>query len=344
MMPALDDRKRRILQAVVREYIHSAEPVSSEVVLRRTNLPVSPATVRNEMAVLEDLGYLQQPHTSAGRVPTDQAYRFYIQALLEETELRPEERQRLRRQVRALAEEADRLIQRAARALAEEAHYASLAATPRRGEQVFRHLHLVPLERARVLPVLITDSGTYQGYPVDLGEPVDPDQVEQFSRWLSARLAGLTLGELTRDRLWATIGEVAHFQRLLEQLRRWLDRGVRRQVGRVIVEGAPHLLEQPEFRQIDTASAVLAALEREEVLLELLRPAAGHRVWVAIGSELPFPAMRECSIVAATYSVGDRVAGTLALLGPRRMHYDRTLPLVRFLADSLSEALTDLGG
>lgn len=339
----LNARKGRILAAIIQEYVHSAEPVASEVVVRRSGLGVSSATVRHEMAALEEMGFLSQPHTSAGRVPTDRAYRFYVDTLVNEERLTAGERQRLRRQMHSLAEEAERLIERAVRALAEEIHYPSVASTVRPQERLFRHLHFIPLEARRVLGLIVTDTGVFEGQPVELPEAVDPDTLDRLSRWISARLEGLTLGEITRERLEALVGEMARYQRLVDYLHWWMDREVRRVAGgRIVIEGTTHLLKQPEFRQLETVSPVLSTLDREEDLAEILRPVPGRTVWVTIGSEIPYAAMRECSIVAATYAVGGRTMGTLAILGPKRMPYQRALPVVRFLARHLSEALTDL--
>jgi heat-inducible transcriptional repressor len=339
--PALDARKGQILSAIIQEYIHSAEPVASDAVLRRSGLAVSSATVRNEMGALEEMGFLSQPHTSAGRVPTDRGYRFYVDSLLSEERLEVEERHRLRRQIHSLAAEAERLIQGAARALAEEVHYPSVIATVRPQEQMFRHLHFVPLDHRRVLGVLLTDAGVFEGQPVDLPEPIDPETLDRLSRGISSRLEGLTLGEITRERLEALVGEMARYQRLFDYIRRWFDHEVSRAAaGQVIVEGATHLLDQPEFRHLDLVSAVLATLDRAEDLAAMLRPVPGRSVWVTIGSEMAQPTLRECSLVAATYSVGGRTSGTLAILGPRRMPYERAVPLVRFLARNLGEALT----
>src|SRR3970040_1251962 len=305
--PALDARKGRILAAIIQEYIHSAEPVASEVVVRRSGVEVSSATVRHEMAVLEEMGFLSQPHTSAGRIPTDRAYRFYVDALLNEARLSAEERQRLRRQIHSLAEEAERLIQGAARALAEAVHYPSVIATVRPQEHLFRHLHFVPLDAHRVLGVIVTDAGIFEGQPVELPESVDPETLDRLSRGISARREAL-------------VGEMARHQRLLEYVRRWFDREIRRAAaGHVIVEGATHLLEQPEFRHPDLVTAVLATLEREEDLAAMLRPVPRRAIWVTIGSEMLYPTMRECSLVAASYGIGGRTMGTAALLGPERV-------------------------
>lgn len=339
----LDERKGRILAAIIQEYIRSAEPVASDAVLRRADLGVSSATIRHEMAALEELGWLSQPHTSAGRVPTDRAYRFYVDSLLAEERLSPEERQRLRRQIHSLADEAERLIQGAARALAEEVQYPSVVATVRPQEQVFRHLHFISRDAHRVQGLIVTDTGVFEGQPVDLPEAVDPESLDRLSRWISGALEGLTLAEITRERLEAVVGQAAYSHRLYDYLRRWIEREVRRAAaGRVLVEGTSHLLAQPEFRQVEIISSVLSTLDQTDALAELLRPVPGRSAWVTIGSEFPWAAMHECSLVAASYSVGGRTMGTLAILGPRRMRYERTLPVVRFLAQNLSEELTHL--
>ncbi len=339
----LDARKGRILGAVIQEFIHSAEPVASEAVLRRADLGVSSATIRHEMSALEELGFLSQPHTSAGRVPTDRAYRFYVDSLLAEERLTPEERQRLRRQIHSLAEEAQRLIEGAARTLAEEVHYPSVVATVRPQEQVFRHLHFIPRDAHRVQGLIVTDTGVFEGEPVDLPEAVDPESLDRLSRWISSALGGLTLAEITRERLEAVVGQAAYSDRLFNYLRRWIERELRRAAaGRVVVEGASLLLAQPEFQHLETISPILSALDHAEVLAELMRPIPGRTAWVTIGSEFASAAMAECSLVAASYSVEGRTMGTLAILGPRRMRYERALPVVRFLAQHLSEALTHL--
>jgi heat-inducible transcriptional repressor len=339
----LDARKGRLLAAIIQEYIHSAEPVASDAVLRRADLGVSSATIRHEMAALEEMGFLSQPHTSAGRVPTDRAYRFYVDSLLAEERLTPEERQRLRRQIHSLAEEAERLIEGAARALAEEVHYPSVIATVRPQEQVFRHLHFIPRDAHRVQGLIVTDTGVFEGQPVEFPEPVDPDALDRLSRWISGALGGLTLAEITRERLEAVVGQAAYSDRLFNYLRRWIERELRRAAaGKVVVEGTSHLLAQPEFRHLEIISPILSTLDHADALAELMRPIPGRAAWVTIGSEFASAAMAECSLVAATYSVGTRTMGTLAILGPRRMRYERALPVVRFLAQNLSEALTHL--
>lgn len=244
----LDARKQDILRAIITTYVHDAEPVGSERIAQHFHVRVSPATIRNEMAALEDLGYLSHPHTSAGRIPTDRGYRCYVDTLLPEEQLSPGERLRLRGVlVRHEAEED--LAEDVARTLAAVTEYASMVAPPALRESAFGHLHLV-----------------------------------------------------------------------------------------VIVKGAANILKQPEFQDARAAQPVLSALEREEVLSDLLHGVEQREVSVTIGSEHRHEELRGTSVVAAPYRAGD-TGGALGIVGPTRMKYAKVISLVRYLALSLSEIL-----
>ncbi len=244
MVPELDVRKQGILRAIIRSYIETAEPVGSEGLAQRSRLGVSPATIRNEMAALEEMGYLAQPHPSAGRIPTDRGYRMYVDALLEEEPLPAGERLRLRRRWAAVLAERERLHEGVVRALATMTHYASLIAQSHPDRLVFRLLHFI--------------------------------------------------------------------------------------------------LTQPEFSDARAARPVLEALEREDVIAELLEGAPERRVWITIGSEHRIEDLRGCSVVAAAYRIGGRPVGALGIVGPTRMQYARVISLVRYLADSFSDAMADV--
>lgn len=247
MLPELDTRKQEILRAVIRSYIETAEPVGSEVVAQRGHLGVSPATVRNEMVALEEMGYLTQPHTSAGRVPTDHGYRVYVDSLQGHDEpLSAGERLRLRRHLATVLRERERIPKDAARMLATVTNYASLASQA---------------------------------------------QPDRFVFYL---------------------------------------------------EGAANILIQPEFRDARTARPVLEALEREEVIADLLKGTPEEQVSTAIGSEHRVEDLRGCSVVATTYRIGGRSVGALGIVGPTRMPYARVIALVRYLARSLNDVLAEL--
>lgn len=339
-MLELDSRKQEILKTVIDTYIHAAEPVGSESVAHRIRLGISPATIRNEMAVLEEIGYLSHPHTSAGRVPTDRGYRFYVDSMLEEEQLTPQERYRIRRRFVNLTEEIGRVPEEAARTLASVTNYASVVAEPRPDRRVFKHLHFIPLSSTQVMAVIVTNTGALEGMMLDLVEPLALQELDRLSRMVSQRLEGCTLVEITDEMLAKVVDEAAWQQRILHQLAQWLRHNFPAGADRrVYIEGTANILKQPEFQDARAARPVLTALEREEVVADLLEHTPNRQVWVTIGREHRYEDLRGCSVVAAVYQVGGHDAGALGIVGPTRMKYSKVISLVRYLADSLTGLL-----
>lgn len=341
MVPELDARKQGILRAIIRSYIETAEPVGSAGLAQRSRLGVSSATIRNEMAALEEMGYLAQPHPSAGRIPTDRGYRMYVDSLLEEERLSAVDRLRLRRLATALTER-ERVPEEVARTLATMTNYASLVAQSHPDRLVFKHLHFIPLDSSRVLAVIVTNAGVLGGRTLDLQEPMDPEGLDRLSRIVNQRLEGRSLGEITDELLTRVVDEAAWQQRVVHQLTEWLLGQTPSGDRRIHIEGTANILTQPEFRNARAARPVLEALEREDVIAELLEGAPDRRVWITIGSEHGIEDLRGCSVVAAAYRIGGRPIGALGIVGPTRMHYARVISLVGYLADSLSDALAEL--
>jgi heat-inducible transcriptional repressor len=338
-MGQLEGRRRQILRVVIDDYIVTAEPVGSEAARQRHGLEISSATVRNEMAALEELGYLHQPHHSAGRVPTDQGYRVYVDSMVDAEQVSPSERLRIRRTLAAT--EFDQAVEQAARALAVVTECASVVASPKLPQQVVRHLHLIPLTLRRAMAVIMTDAEVFEGKTVEFEQPVSAEECDRLSQEISRRIAGRPLSDLT-DRVLATvIGEAAHYQRVLDQIGRLLRERIQRSPARVHTEGQANILKQPEFQDARRAQPVLSVLEQGEAAAELLGDDAGEErgVRVMIGAENRRDEMRDCAVVAATYYVADRPAGVLGIVGPTRMRYGRVISLVRFLADSLGDTL-----
>ena len=337
-MGQLEGRRREILRLVIDDYIVTAEPVGSEAARQRHGLEVSSATVRNEMAALEELGYLHQPHHSAGRVPTDQGYRVYVDSMMADEQVPHADRLRIRRTLAAT--EFDQAVEQAARALAVATECASVVAAPKLREQVVRHFHLIPLTPQRAMAVIVTDAEVFEGKTVDFARPVSAEECDRLSQEISRRIAGRPLSDLT-DRVLATvIGEAAHYQRVLDQIGSILRDRFHRASGRIHADGQANILKQPEFQDARRAQPVLSALEQDDLMEDLLGDdQESAAVRVTIGAENRREEMRDCSVVAATYYVADRPAGVLGIVGPTRMRYGRVVSLVRFLADSLGTAL-----
>jgi heat-inducible transcriptional repressor len=336
----LDGRRREILKLIIDDYVLTAEPVGSESVLSRHNLGVSSATVRNDMAALEEMGYLRQPHTSAGRVPTEHAYRIYVNSMLEEEQVSPAERTRIRRTL--FAAEGERPMEQAARALASMTNFAAVVAPVTDSEQRVRHLHLIPLSPRRALVVLITDEGVYEGKTAEFAAPISPDDLDRLSHEITRRIAGRPLRGLTEHTVAGVMEDAAFYQRIADEVERLIREHRLHAGSRVYSEGRANILKQPEFQDVRRAQPVLSALEQEDVVVELLRLAdAGEGVRISIGRENKREEMRECSVVTATYFLQDRPAGVLGIVGPTRMRYAKIVSLISYLAESLGEALRE---
>ncbi len=337
-MVQLEGRRREILRLVIDDYIRTAEPIGSEAVRDRHRLGVSSATVRNEMAALEELGFLHQPHHSAGRVPTDQGYRVYVDSMLQEEQVPAADRTRIRRTL-AVAE-FDRAVEQAARALAVVTECASVVRAPRPDRQVIRHLHLIALTPHQALVVLVTDAEVFEGKTVEFEEPMAAEECDRLSQEISRRIAGRPLSALTDRMLDRVIGEATLYQRVLDQVGRLLREQILRPPARVHTEGKANILKQPEFQDVRRAQPVLSALERDDVVEELLREEDDQaQVRITIGVENRREEMKDCSIVSATYRVGGSPVGVVGVIGPTRMRYGKVISLVRFLADTLGDAL-----
>jgi len=338
-MMKLDARRRILLRTVVEEHVRTAEPVGSEHAALRGRLQVSPATIRSALASMEELGLLTHPHTSAGRIPTDRGYRVYVDMLPKADPLSSSARRKISRRLGDPAEEPGDVVNDAARMLAGMTGYASVVAAPGLQEQMFGSLHLVPLGEQRALAVIATDSGALQGHSIELPEGVAPDDLEHLSRAITHRLQGSRVGDLTHQRLEQVLGEASHHHRWLEEVKAWLWRnlaqGIRPQIR---IAGARHLLAEPEFKSPDRATRLFEALEDESALIGMLAAVPDEGVWILIGEENPHEQLRACSLVMAAYRGGDR-RGTVAILGPTRMRYRRAVTAVRFVAESLSEAM-----
>jgi heat-inducible transcriptional repressor len=340
-MTDLGERARQVLQAVLFEYTVTAEPVGSRQVARKYALGLSPATIRNTMADLEEMGYLAQPHTSAGRVPTDRAYRFYVDSL-GPTQLGRPEALRLQRQMAGSRSEIDDLMETTSAQLSALSRYAAVILAPPLQQTRLERVDLIPVEGDRALVVLATETGWGTSRIIGLDEPIPARELREVARMLTERYGGLTF-QTIRTRLVDTAAappEPDRAARTAAALARkvfatlW-DRNL-------YIGGAMNILDQPEFGDITAMRALLRTFEEKRQLIELLttRASGSDGVQVLIGSEMPYQEMQETSLVAACYKYRDRVLGVLGVVGPRRMPYARIVPLVDYAARLVSRRLS----
>ena len=332
----LDRRKTSILGTVVYEYIATGEPVGSATLTQKYNLGISPATVRAEMAALEDEGYLDQPHTSAGRVPSDRGYRYYVDKLMLPETLSAEERDLIQSEVRRASTQLDSAVDHASHVLSNLTRSIAFAVAPRLDGQTFRHLQLIWVNARTVHVVLVTNLGIAAQTTIETSEDVDADQLTRACNNFNKHLAGHRLHALS-----GLLIQLAHEtplpDDLLHSLASLLAVPGETIAQRLFAGGTNNLLDQQEFRDLRKLRAILELLEEQRTLYRWLENSIAHEgATISIGHELGNVDMNECSVVTMPYKVGDRNAGAVGVLGPRRMHYARLIALLNCMADGLN--------
>jgi heat-inducible transcriptional repressor len=340
-VPELTPRRERILRHVVQEYVALAQPVPSDLIARKYQGELSPATVRNEMAALEEAGLIAQPHTSAGRVPTDRGYRYYVELLMhEERELAPAERRTLRQQFNHSVAAGTDSTHLASQLLARSLHSAAVATPPSATTARLRRLELVPLEDDLVLVTLLLQSGTVRQVVHKLDQAIERDELTRLSNELSDKLADKTAGQVRRSQKALTQPArlfAGYAVRLLLQVQE-------QAVTAISLEGLAQLLSQPEFAQSQKLRPILEVLEQQPLLARFLAESlANPGVQVIIGAENRLEQMREASLVLTRYGSDEDMWGVLGVLGPTRLAYWRAVPMVRFMAQ-LMEMVGDQAG
>lgn len=336
----LADRRRRILRLVVQEYVRTAQPVSSQTIAQANNLDVSSATVRNDLAALEALGLLTHPHTSAGRVPTDAGYRYFVLNLMDEQDLPAEERSQIRSELTGARQEMEQVLHVGTSVLARTAQGAALATAPRSVRGRFKHTELVAIYGVKVLLVLVQQDGSVVQQVLDLDEPVEQSELSAVSNELNDRLGGLDSAEMT-----AALPRLSPFSRQVALLiLELLQRSESERSGRIYRDGLAQVLEAPEFSGGDNVRRIVQVFEQRSLLDQIVGDmGTDNRVRVVIAGDGRVPELRELGLVISRYG-GDKATGLLGVVGPVRMDYDRSVGAVRYVAGILSEIVEDMYG
>lgn len=339
----LDQRKQRVLRAIIIDYISTAEPVGSRTLAKKYDIGVSSATIRNEMSDLEEMGYLEQPHTSAGRVPSDRGYRFYVDSLMEGIQLEEQEVGVIKSLYKSKVKEFESVVKQTARVLSQTSDYLALVQGPRLKESVFRYLQLLPLSESKALLVLVTEDGFVQNKVIDVHGYADVQELQSVSVILNNYLQGHTLGTIGRGALRNLLTELSSYQRFLKELMEGLEDSSSGSDGeKIYLGGTANIIKQPEFQDVVRLQNILSTLEQESLIYDLLsHNDFGRGISIQIGGENSLPELQECSIVSATYTLEGKTVGKLAVIGPKRMNYPRVIALVDVVTRSLSEFLAD---
>ncbi len=344
MTIAMNERSRKILEAIVEDYIASAEPVGSKSVSCRHQMGLSPATVRNVMADLEAMGYLASPHASAGRIPTDKGYRFYVDTLLQLRPLKAEERERIERQYASSDRRIDEVLREAVKSLSRLSRYAGIVMAPRVEATVFRHIDFVPLAPGRVLVIFVSRSGEVQNKIIETGINLPAATLEQMTNYLNRVMNGLPL-DAVREKIAAEMAQAKIEHDDLQQ--RVLALSGQALAGedenaRVYIEGTSNILDQPEFADVERMRQLYRVFEQKSQLVDLLdRSRRAHGIQIFIGNETSHSAIAGCSLVTATYETREGTIGSLGVIGPSRMPYGQVIPIVDYTARIVSQLLEE---
>jgi len=340
-MPNLSDRQQTLLLLVIRDYIETAQPVGSKRLVERYHLDLSSATIRNEMAALTEMGYLRQPHTSAGRVPTEEGYRVFVGQMMNQAELPDTVQQTISHQFYQSRPDVEQWMTLAASVLAHQSQGVSLVTAPHLERARFKHVELISTQGRQVLMVMVMAGGEVSQQILTLAEPVPQERLSQIAARLSPILSGHSLEEIDGIPGRADPLEQDILSLIISDLRRAEDHVS----GQIYTDGQTNLLAEPEFAESDDARRALRLFEERSTLQDLLaRTSTGSSVGglqVLIGGEGGWEELRQCSMVLARYGVPGLATGMLGVLGPMRMSYARTIPTVRFVAGLLSDLVNE---
>ena len=328
----LNDRKKKILQLIIEDYISTAEPVGSRTIARKYNLGISPATIRNEMSDLEMLGYLEQPHTSAGRIPSAQAYRFYVDSLLEPGSLTDNDMALINSWFKERRRSIDEIFQSTAKILSRMTQNVSMVLANKEDVAAFRYMKFLPLDDRHAILCIVTDDGNVDNCVVEIPLGMRQEELDYLAGRVSRLLEGKELSEISGTLLKAVHTDIAEdrllFTSLIDSINK-MNRKHRQQ--KVFLGGTKQLLNQPEFRDMDRVRNLLGILEEEKVVRDLLLAGEDSGLKITIGDENKFTGIQDCSMVQATYRLNGRVVGTMAVLGPTRMEYSKVISVMDYL-------------
>jgi len=337
----MDERKRKVLHAIIQDYILTAEPVGSRTISRKYDMGVSSATIRNEMADLEEMGFIEQPYTSAGRIPSDKGYRYYVDFLMEKLPLSQEQQEFIHSVYNRKMAELEEVIRVSGELISQLTGYASITLGPHFGRSVIKLIGLTRVDPTRALLVVVTDTGLVEHRLLEVPEHISPRDLKTVSDVLGEKLRGLTLNEVSRTVFEEVNHEIRMQSSFLFDIFDLIEEVLQEDEGsRVYLDGTLNILRYPEFKNIERVQTILGLLQEKAIVKELVSQSVPRELTVKIGGENFYEDIRDCSLITATYSVDDQVVGTIGVLGPTRMEYSKAFSLVEYVTGVVSQVLS----
>lgn len=333
----LDDRKIKILYAVIRNYLETGEPVGSRTISKYTDLNLSSATIRNEMSDLEELGYIIQPHTSAGRIPTDKAYRFYVDTIMEEKDREISE---LKGMIVETEGKMDRVLKNVAKLLATNTNYASVVSAPQYQRNKLKFIQLSKVDSNQILAVIVVEGNVIKNNIIQVTEPLNDETILKLNILLNTNLNGLSIDEINLAMISTLKQQAGIHSDIVGEVIDAVAEAIRADEDlQIYTSGANNILKYPELADHQKAGELITAFEEKEMLAKLaaksIEDESDTGIQVYIGEESPIQSMKDCSVVTATYDLGQGMKGSIAVVGPKRMDYEKVVGTLRTMMTEL---------
>ena len=332
----LDERKTKILQAIIKNYLETGEPVGSRTISKYTDLNLSSATIRNEMADLEELGFIIQPHTSAGRIPSDKGYRFYVDAMMLEHE---KEVEQLKDVLLEKEEKLDHMLKQAAKLMAVNTNYATMVTAPRSSRNVLKFLQLSRMDASHILAVIVIEGNVIKNTVIEVAESLNDETMLKLNILLNTHLNGLSVEEINLGLITALKQQAGMYGPIIEEVIDAVAETIKEDEDlEIYTSGTNNIFKYPELSDNQKASDLINAFEEKQLLTQLIDDTDSegrNEIKVYIGEESPIQTMKDCSIVTANYEFGDGMRGMIGIIGPKRMDYDKVVGTIKTIKSQL---------
>jgi heat-inducible transcriptional repressor len=333
----LDERKKKVLQAIVEEYINTAEPVSSGSITKGHGLDYSSATIRNDMAQLESIGFLDKPHTSAGRVPSAEGYRYYVNELLKEDNLTLEEIKYIQNKLKIKVNEIEDLTKVATTTLSEITHYTTVAVGPKADKQIIEEIKFVSLGQRMLMVVIVTDTGLVKETIIKFDEDITESQVDTLNNLFNTRLRGKPLSKIDKPMADYIFSEVHYSIGIMKAIIEQINRIVEEENNNIFLEGAKKSFDLPEFKSMKVAKNFVNLLDAKDEMLEIFNSGDAEDINVFIGDDDENSNLKDFSIITFKHTIGDKDLGTIGIIGPKRMDYAKVISVMKYISKKLNE-------
>lgn len=340
---SLNERKIQILQAIINDYIETAEPVGSRTIAKKYNLGISSATIRNEMSDLEEMGFILQPHASSGRIPSDLGYRLYVDHLMQKKELGSEEQRYLQSVIARNVGQIDYLLEETAKALSALTNYTTIISEPVSRRTRIKQIRLLPLDSTAVLLVIATEDNFIKNHVIQMGEAPEEEWIFDIGLCLNQVLQGYSLQDIDTSVINRLRTELYEYREMVPHILKAIESTMRSaEKVQVHMSGTKNILAFPEFSDIQKAKSLFQTLEEKDVLVTLLESGQSNDIQILIGSENSVQGMKDCSVITATYKMSDDTRGTIGIVGPTRMDYSQVVSVLHGMVSNMEKVLKNL--